>query len=154
MFKRLRDARAMVAAAPDMIEQSQRLAAQAQAMVAAQQAATQVSANQRFATGGPDFEPIAGVSLQQYARISRQFTTTGGDLAQAAQVAASNGVSAADWQAAFNGWNARIKANPAVSQQFATFTRGVDHGHVQRPPEDAPAVTGNAGEHRSGRDDE
>lgn len=35
------------------------------------QAAAQANADARFAAGGPDFEPIGGVSLDLYAEISR-----------------------------------------------------------------------------------
>jgi len=88
------------------------------------QAAAQANANAQFAAGGPDFEPIAGVSLELYAEISRELADRGGDQSQATQVAASKGVSADSWQAAMDGWNDRMKTNPAVGQQFNKLYMG------------------------------
>jgi hypothetical protein len=75
------------------------------------------------AVGGPEFEPIAGVSLELYADISRESAAHPGDLAKAAAVAASKGVSADHWQQAMNGWNARMH-NPVVAQRFNQLYTG------------------------------
>jgi hypothetical protein len=39
------------------------------------------------------------------------------------EIAASYGISAGDWDAASHGWNDRIKASPAVAQQFNLLYR-------------------------------
>jgi hypothetical protein len=67
--------------------------------------------------GAEDFEPIAGVSLELYAAICRSAGDSD-DPSRATPLAAAKGVSVADWEAAVAGWNARIRANPAVSRQF------------------------------------
>jgi hypothetical protein len=131
MMKRMKDMRDMVNAAPDMIKQAQDMGAQAQQMAAAQQAAAQAqyaAAQGQFAQPGaaptgPDFEPIAGVSLEQFAAISKGIAAYNYDQSKLVEVAASKGVDAASWASASEGWNARIKANPAVGQRFNTLYR-------------------------------
>jgi hypothetical protein len=131
LFKQMKDMKNVVNQAPEMIAQAQQLGAQAQEMAAAQQAAAtqaqaaaQANANAQFAAGGPDFEPVNGVSLELYAEISRELANRGYDQSQAVSVAASKGVSADDWQAAMDGWNGRMKTNPAVGQQFNALYMG------------------------------
>lgn len=131
LFKQMKDMKNVVNAAPGMIDQAQQLGAQAQEMAAAQQAAAmqaqaaaQANANAQFAAGGPDFEPIGGVSLDLYAEISRELANRGYDQSQAVEVAASKGVSGESWQAAIDGWNGRMKTNPAVGQQFNKLYMG------------------------------
>jgi hypothetical protein len=129
-FKQMKDMKKTVEAAPGLVAQAQQMAAQAQEMQVAQQAAAQQAMAQQQAAaaaagaaGGPDFEPIAGVSLEQYAAISRDCAAYPGDLAKAAEIAASHGVGADDWQTALNGWNARMY-NPAVAQRFNALYTG------------------------------
>ena len=92
MFKRMKDMRDMVEAAPGMVAQAQQLGAQAQQlgaqaqqMAAAQQAAYQAQAAQAFGAQpggfaeGADFDPIAGSrssSSPRSARASRRSATT------------------------------------------------------------------------------
>jgi hypothetical protein len=38
-------------------------------------------------------------------------------------VAVANGIDPVSWQSAHQGWNDRIKANPAVAQQFNLLYR-------------------------------
>lgn len=131
-FKRMKDMKDMLNAAPDMVAQARQLGAQAQEMAAAQQAAVQAQQQQAaaaaYATGaasGPDFGPIAGVALDRYVAVSKGVAQYGYDQAKLPEVAASHGISAADWDEAFQGWNDRIKANPAVAQRFNQIYRGV-----------------------------
>ena len=126
MFKQLKDAKKAVEAAPGLIDQSMHMADQAQQMAAAQQAAAQQAAMQQAApgAGGPDFEPIAGVSLQQFAQVCKGLAAHGYDQSKGAEVAASMGIGAAEWQQALDGWNARVKANPAVAQGFSAAYHG------------------------------
>jgi hypothetical protein len=118
----MKDMKASVAAAPGMIEQAQQMAAQAQQMAAAQQAAA--AAAPPAVAAGPDFEPIGGVSLDQYADISKGLAAYGHDQSKAVDVAAAKGVSSTDWQQAVDGWNARMAANPAVAQEFNKLYTG------------------------------
>jgi hypothetical protein len=130
MFKQMKDLKKTVEAAPGLIDQSMQMADQAQQMAAAQQAAAQqqmAQQQQAMAGGaaGPDFEPIAGVSLQQFADVSKGLAAHGYDQSKAVEVAMSKGISAENWQQALDGWNARVTANPAVAQQFNAYYRGV-----------------------------
>jgi len=132
MFKQLKDMKQMVEAAPGMVQQAQELGAQAQQMAAAQQAAAQaqMAAMQGQMGGmpgaaptGPDFEPIAGVSLEQYTAIAKALVAVHNDQSQIAAVASSHGVSPADWETASSGWASRIQANPAVGMRFNQLYR-------------------------------
>ncbi len=118
LFKQMKDMKKTVEAAPGLMAQAQQMGAQAQQMQAAQYAAMQ---QQQAAAAPPAdgafFEPIAGVSLELYADISRESAVRPADLGHAAVVAAGRGVSAESWQEAMNGWNARMH-NPAVAQRF------------------------------------
>ena len=133
MFKQLKDAKKAVEAAPGLIDQSMQMADQAQQMAAAQQAAAaqqqaamaqQAAAQQAGSAAGGDFEPIAGVSLQQFAQVCKGLAAHGYDQSKGAEVAASMGIGAAEWQQALDGWNARVKANPAVAQGFSAAYHG------------------------------
>jgi hypothetical protein len=118
LFKQMKDMKKTVEAAPGLMAQAQQMGAQAQQMQAAQYAAMQ---QQQAAAAPPAdgafFEPIAGVSLELYADISRECAGRPGDLGHAAMAAAGRGVSAENWEAAMNGWNARMH-NPSVAQRF------------------------------------
>ena len=130
IFKQLRDAKDMVNAAPGMVAQAQQMAAQAQQMAAAQQAAMQAQMAQAggaapagAAPVGPDFEPVAGVALEQYAAVSKGVAAYNYDQSKLVEIAASHGIAAPAWEAAFAGWNERIKRNPAVAKHFNTLYR-------------------------------
>jgi hypothetical protein len=111
-----------------MKEQAEQMAPAQQAaaqQAAAQQAAAQQAAataqqasDQATATGGPDYEPIAGVSLEQFAEICKGLAAHGYDQSKGTEVAASKGVSADGWQAPLDGWNERIKNNTTVARWF------------------------------------
>jgi hypothetical protein len=129
MLKRMKDMRDMVDAAPGMVAQAQQLSAQAQQMAAAQQAAYQAQAAQ--ATGpqpgglaaGGDLDPIAGVTIEQFASVSKGVAAFGYDPTKLPEIAASMGISPLDWQTAHQGWNERIKRNRAVAQRFNQLYR-------------------------------
>lgn len=127
MLKRMKDMRDMVEAAPGMVAQAQQLSAQAQQMAAAQQAAYQaqagLAAGAQPAAGGADFEPIAGVSIEQFAAVSKGVAAFGYDPTKLPEIAASRGIAPADWQTAHQGWNERIKRNRAVAQRFNQLYR-------------------------------
>jgi hypothetical protein len=138
MMKRMKDMKDMVNAAPgimqqaqEMQQQAQQMGAQAQQYAAAQQAAAQAqygAAQGQFAQPGaaptgPDFEPIANVSLELFAAISKGVAAYNYDAAKLPEVAASKGVDPVSWDEASRGWNDRIKANPAVAQRFNVLYR-------------------------------
>ena len=128
MLKRMKDMRDMVNAAPGMVAQAQQLGAQAQQMAAAQQAAMQAQAGAvapGTAPAGADFEPIAGVSLDQFVAVSKGVAAFGYDQSKLVEVAASHGISASDWATAHTGWNERIHRNRAVAQRFNQIYRGI-----------------------------
>jgi hypothetical protein len=130
LFKQMKDMKETVAAAPGMVEEAQKLAANAQAMAAQQQAAAaamvaqQQAAMASGAATGPDFEPVAGVTLQQFADVSKGLAAYNYDPNMATMVAGEKGIAADAWQTAADTWNNRIKANPAVAQQFNAFYTG------------------------------
>jgi len=138
MMKRMKDMKDMVHAAPDMIAQAQQLGAQAQQMAAAQQAAAQAQYGAQMQMGqfgglpgtqpgidptGPDFDPIAGVSLEEYAAVSKGVAAYNYDATKLPEIAASRGIPAESWDEASTGWNARVHANPVVAKRFNQLYR-------------------------------
>jgi hypothetical protein len=138
MLKRMKDMKDMVNAAPGMIQQAQELGAQAQQMAQAQQAAMQAQYAQAQQMGqfgglpgtvpaaaptGADFDPIAGVSLEEFAAVSKGVAAYNYDGTKLPEIAASRGIQAASWDEASRGWNARMQANPAVAQRFNQLYR-------------------------------
>lgn len=63
-------------------------------------------------------DPIAGISLEHYADLAAKMKDCGGDLEVCAQIAADNGVDRATWQAAMDGWNARMN-DPSTAGEVA-----------------------------------
>jgi hypothetical protein len=131
IFKQMKDMKDMAAAAPGMVAQAQQMGAQAQQMAAAQQAAAMAQMQQvqgqagpaGAAPTGPDFEPINGVSLEQFASVSKGVAAFNYDASKLVDIAASKGISSYDWDDAQRGWNERIKANPAVASRFNQLYR-------------------------------
>lgn len=118
LFKQMKDMKNVVAQAPGMIDQAQQMAAQAQQLQAAQ--AAQAGVPGFGGTVAPaELEPIAGISLERYAQLSKTIGERRLDAAGLESFVAAQGHSAADWQAAYDGWNARMKANMALSVQFS-----------------------------------
>jgi len=136
MFKSMIDT---INAAPALIESANTLAAQAQTQAAMNPAAygavgmpgsalpgtvgSQAAVNlaNQQAHGAPSaeaLEPIAGVSLETYAKVSKGIAAFGYDTTKLVDVAAGLGVSAADWAVAQEGWGARIQADRAVGSRF------------------------------------
>jgi hypothetical protein len=130
MFKRMKDMKDMVEAAPGMVQQARQLGAQAQEYAAAQQTAAQAQMNQMtqglpgaMPNTGAGQEPIAGVSIELFAEISKGLAAYGYDQSKAVELAAARGVSADAWAEALDGWNARIAADPSVAQRFNALYR-------------------------------
>ena len=135
LFKQMKDMKDMVHAAPGMIDQAQQMGASAQAMQAQQMAQqqammAQAAASQQAAAGNLQaqpggLDPIAGVSLQQYAVIVKAIAPLNYDQSALPGIAASHGIDGASWQQAHDGWNARIQGDPAVARAFSDVYRGV-----------------------------
>jgi hypothetical protein len=128
-LKRMKD---MAEAGPGLMQQGQQMAAQAQQMAAAQQAAQAQMAHYQaqaalarpaFATSGADFEPVSGVTLDQFAAVSKGIAAYNYDQSKLAEVAASQGIDPVSWENAAQGWNSRIQASPAVAQRFNQLYR-------------------------------
>jgi hypothetical protein len=126
----MKDAREAMKAAPDLMRQANEMRANAQAMAAAQQQAAAAMAPPAAAmaamggpvdTSGPEFEPIAGVSLELYANISKSLGAAAADPSQASAMAMSKGVTPEDWELASKGWAGRIQANRSIGQQFNQY---------------------------------
>ncbi|MCB0955373.1 MAG: hypothetical protein R2694_10630 [Ilumatobacteraceae bacterium] len=131
LFKDMKDMKNAVAAAPGMVNQAQQMAANAQAMqaqmMAQQQAAMQQvpMANPSMAAPGGNLEPIAGVDLTTYARIVKAIAPLNYDQSALPGIAATHGIDGASWQAAHDGWNARIQGDPGVARAFSDVYRTV-----------------------------
>ncbi|HAP75019.1 MAG TPA: hypothetical protein DCR14_02960 [Acidimicrobiaceae bacterium] len=130
----MKDMKDTVAAAPGMVNQAQQMAANAQAMQAQMMAQQQASmqqamayqqANAGAAAASGGLEPIAGVGLEQYARIVKAIAPLNYDQSLLPGIAASHGVDGASWQAAHDGWNARIQGDPNVAKAFSDVYRSV-----------------------------
>jgi hypothetical protein len=142
IFKQIKDMKDMVNAAPGLVEQAQQMGAQAQQMAAAQQAAAQArmaqygggaqpgafgqqagAFGQQAGPAGPDFEPIDNVSLAQFAAVTKAVAAFNYDGSKLPEIAASKGIPSYAWETACNGWNERIKSNPAVAQRYNQLYR-------------------------------
>jgi hypothetical protein len=134
LFKQLKDMKGMVEDGPERIRMAQAMGQQAQQLAAAQQAAGQqalanAAALSAQSTPAPlaaaaNEEPIAGVSLEQYAEISRSLAAVGYDQSRAHELAAAAGVSAERWDAAVSGWNQRITASAPTASRFNALYTG------------------------------
>src|SRR5580698_10173730 len=109
IFKQMKDMKDMVTAAPGLVEQAQQMGAQAQQMPAAQ--------------AGPDFEPIDGVTLEQFAAVGKAVAAYNYDGTKLPEIAASKGIPGPAWESASRGWNDRLLANPAVAQRYNQLYR-------------------------------
>jgi hypothetical protein len=144
IFKQMKDMKDMVSAAPGLIDQAQQMSAQAQQMAAAQRAAAQAQMGQygaqpggfgqqsgfgqpgafgQQAPAGPDFEPIDGVTLEQFAAVGKAVAAYNYDGNRLPEIAASHGIPADAWATASQGWNNRMMANPAVAQRYNQLYR-------------------------------
>lgn len=139
IFRQMKDMKDMLDAAPGMVaqarqmgEQAQQMGAQAHQMAAAQQAAMQAQMAQgmagpgmagQAAPAGPDFEPVAGVPLEEFAAVSKGVAAYNYDPSKLVEIAAARGIPAHLWAAAHQGWNDRIRANPAVARRFNQLYR-------------------------------
>jgi hypothetical protein len=70
-----------------------------------------------------DLEPVAGVTLGQFAAVSKAIAAYNYDQSRLAEVAASLGIDPVSWEAARQGWHSRIQGDPAVAHQFSQLYR-------------------------------
>lgn len=111
-------------AVPEMVRNAQEAAAGRVAAARAQEQQMRDAAAAAAAQGGADWEPIAGVSLDLYAEISKGLAAYGYDQSKAPEIAAGHGVDSSSWQQALDGWNARMRTNPTVAQRFNALYTG------------------------------
>lgn len=127
LFKSMKQAKEAVAEAPGLMQDAMAMQEVAQQAAAAQReqlaaaAAANPTAAAAAAEGGTD--PIAGVSLEMYARISKELANRGGDQSLAPTIAAEHGVDGASWEAAVAGWNQRMAQDSSVGAQFSAHYR-------------------------------
>jgi hypothetical protein len=121
MFRQIKEMKAMLEGGFDPAGQAQLMGAQAMA-----QAVREVLADGArtgyveggYAQAGGEGEAIAGVSLEQYAAISKCAAAFGHDPAKMAEFAAARGITELAWHTAVAGWNARLRADAAVARRF------------------------------------
>lgn len=121
--KSIKDMKTMVGAAPGLIEQANQLQAQAQQMQEANAAtAAQAQAMMTGTTIPPDdprLAPIAGVTLEKYAEVSKAAALQGADEAGLVGLALARGVVSPEaWVEAYQGWNARMQGDMQLATQF------------------------------------
>gem|GEM_PF-6312537 len=68
----------------------------------------------------PDLVPVDGVSLELFARISRELAAFRYDVGEASRIAERHGVAPATWQLAATTWAQRLRANSVVAEAFRT----------------------------------
>jgi hypothetical protein len=78
--------------------------------------------NRSVAADDPIWQPINGISLQDYAELARQAQARGiTDEAGMITLAQERGCNPADTKAALDGWVQRMGQSMAVGQQFRKF---------------------------------
>jgi hypothetical protein len=111
---------------PTRIEQAKQMAAHAQPLGGGYRAQADSWGEKATVVGrrmpaASDFEPIATVSLELYAQISKSLATIDYDLSQSIRLAVDKGISEENWTFAVEGWNARMAVNPAVGSKFSAL---------------------------------
>jgi hypothetical protein len=74
---------------------------------------------------GPDFEPIAGISIEQYGEILRAIEATPDGASKMTAIAEQHGVAPGTWDEVSNGWISRSQRNLAVATAMNESYRGV-----------------------------
>jgi hypothetical protein len=122
LFKQVKDTRNILREAPAMLLQARDLAAQAQEFQAIQQIQGAVpGAGLGGAIDDDTMAPINGITLERYAQLAKTIGTERLSGALLESFLAAHGHTEADWQTAYEGWNARMKANVALSTQFGVM---------------------------------
>ena len=116
-MRRFRRARVIPGAAC----QAREMSVQIEQRALAKQAAFAKQAAGGLTCDDPDFEPIAGVGLEQFAAVSRRVAAFGHDQSKLVHVIASAGIPVHHWETAARGWRDRIQGNHAVARRFNQF---------------------------------
>ena len=122
LIKQVKRTRDTLREVPGMMMQARDLAAQAQELQALQAVQGAVpGAALGGATSPEELDPIAGITLDRYALLAKAIGTR--QLSGQALVAflTDQGHTETEWQAAYDGWNARMKANMPISTQFGVM---------------------------------
>ncbi len=81
------------------------------------------------APDGPAFEPISGVDLETFTRVSHGLTSRGITEEQPVLAfVAEQGLDPAEWETVANGWNDRIINDLAVKQRFGQLYFALNDG--------------------------
>ena len=122
LFTRLKTVKAMLVDQPEAVGEGDELDPQPQETTDAAAPAPPGTAS--LVAGNGNYEPVAGVSIELYAAISRRLAADGFDQSNAMKIAAAHGVAGAAWEAAVAGWNERIKASSDVATRFNALYMG------------------------------
>lgn len=83
-------------------------------------------------------EPIAGISLERYAELCAKMSNCGTDPETFVRIAGENGVDRGTWEAAMNGWNARMwdpATAGAVAMAYHPLYQDALKKYAAPPPE-------------------
>jgi hypothetical protein len=98
--KSIKDVKTLPAAAPGMVEPA-------------------MTPRPTIPAGDPRLVPIAGVTIEQYASISKAAATGGADENTLVRLALGRGVeSEIAWREAYDGWNARMRRDMQLATHF------------------------------------
>jgi hypothetical protein len=124
-FKRLREMRPE--ATVSAVVRARQMSGPAERLVLARRAAVLARTARAWEAdqGDPDFEPIAGVGLEQFAAVSRGIAAFGHDQSKLVHVIAAAGIPVRHWESAARGWPDRIQGNHAVARRFNQLYREV-----------------------------
>ncbi|HSN97129.1 MAG TPA: hypothetical protein VLS89_02490, partial [Candidatus Nanopelagicales bacterium] len=86
------------------------------------------------------FEPIAGLSIEQYAEICAEIADAPHDPDRAAQALAPRGITRADWETARSGWIARLQ-DLSLGGAVAARYLPAYHGALEQRRGPAPLIT-------------
>ena len=121
LFKQMKQMKESVAAAPELVQSAMDM----QAAAAAPQAGGTATAAPLPGSSGLDDQEISGVTLANYAAVCRLGTERGvTDLPGVAAIAREQGIDAASWEIAMNGWNARFASDTPAAMRFNALWRG------------------------------
>ena len=124
LFKQKTDMKTVVEAAPGLVAQAQQMGAQAQQMGQAGMGSMGMPAP--VDPDDPMLTPIEGIDLMRYAQLSKaigHYQLRSQD--QIDDYVRSAGHTPEAWQAAYDGWNARFKANMSLSTLYAQYFNSV-----------------------------
>jgi hypothetical protein len=125
LFNQMKQMKQITAETPELIRSAMALQqAQAQAAEAAMAAAVSAPG---LAAGQRDADSIAGVSLVEYAAVTRTATDRGiTDPAGFAVIAREHGIDPTMWDAAMVGWAQRFTVDSAAAMRFNALWRGAN----------------------------